>query len=186
MVSEDMWDYLNTKRWDARLLPIAGYLATKLEGKFVLDLDCGYGRLLQYIYPPIFGEYIGNDIVKEFVDGLTLRYPYCRFYNKGDDWVARKFVGRVDVLLVLGYGPAFSGAESTTIDGSIKKLLSADKKPEIVIIEHSPHPKIDGSLAFLLDWILFHGYKKEFEFTVDVGADDWKGIRHILILEVER
>jgi len=183
MVSEDMWDYLNTKQWDARLLPIAGYLATKIDGKVILDLNCGTARLYRYLVP-VFDEYLGTDISEEYIAEAKDNYAFGNFHVCADDDIADRICS-VEILLVLGYAAGFSDAESETLDDSVRKIVQGCN-PEIVVFESGLARRIVQKLDSLVCWTLGQGYGKAFRIGIDVGAEpeEWR-MRQVIILERE-
>lgn len=126
------WEYLLTKELDARAMVIAGYLANKITGKVILDLNCGHAPLLRYL-PKTYARYYGNDT-------LAKRLPTCDgalFLPMTDEEMVTSDIGRVDVLVVMGMGGyeiTKEKLESPTLTRSILALIEKHK-PEIVILE---------------------------------------------------
>lgn len=184
-----MWDYLNTKKFDGRLMLIAGYLANKIQGQVILDLDCGHARLLRYI-PHTFREYIGNDIDKDAIDALANSYPSCIFLEQPDDVMVgliEQVVGYVNILLCLGYGAKLNEHESQTLDESIKALVR-QYHPEIVILGCALNVAVHGSAVLLGDWVETQGYNAAnyvvySKDTLDNDTATVMNKRHIIILE---
>ena len=186
-----MWDYLNTKEFDGRLMLIAGYLANKIQGKVILDLDCGHARLLKYI-PHSFREYIGNDIDRDTIDILANRYPEYAFLEQPDDVMAdlvEQIVGQIDILLCLGYGAKLNKHESQTLDESIKALVR-QYHPEVVILGCTLIISVHENAVLLGNWIETQGHdatnylvcsKDVLENDTAIAMNE----RHIIILERE-
>ena len=175
---------MNTKAFDARLLPIAGYLASRLEGMVIVDLNCGHARLADYL--PIGNYYyIGNDTDEDAIRDCLLHYPNLNyeFVIMSDTEMVCGGRGQIDILICAGYAAGFSEAESDTLDDSIKKLISR-YTPGIVIFEGSTLPLINNRLLSLRDWAISQGYSQEFNFKVDVmeEPDVWQ-LRNVIILE---
>lgn len=126
------WSYLLTDELDFRVLPIAGYLARRVDNKIIVDLDCGHAPLLKYI-PHTFEAYYGNDILYD-------RFPHVagtQFYAMKDEEFVKTEFPRVDVLIVLGHGGfeiSKEQLESATLTQSIKTMVEK-YSPEIIVIE---------------------------------------------------
>ena len=99
--------------WDSVETQILGFkVATDLpwidwkEVKSVLDVGCGYGRLLEFLADNLFyeGDYYGIDIMPDFILEAILNYgsKYKSRFSTGDflerDWNNEKF----DVVISLG------------------------------------------------------------------------------------
>ena len=135
-----MWDQFNNPELQGRLQLIAGYLANKLHGKCILDLNCGTAPLLDWLPtdPVDWGWYHGNDTNQEFVERCREKgLRYTSFYAIPDDkmivvpsWATLD----LDILLCLGYAAHLNEHESSTLDRSLVKIVK-ECRPEIVIIE---------------------------------------------------
>ncbi len=147
-----MWNYLNTKEFDGRLMLIAGYLANKIQGKVILDLNCGHAHLLSYI-PCTFQKYIANDIDRDVINALANRWGYT-FLEQPDDAMPSLIAG-VDILLSLGYAAKLNEHESQTLDETIKALVQKHR-PEIVVLECAQ--RICANALELCRWIQKQDY----------------------------
>lgn len=144
------WEQFNLPELDGRLQLIAGYLASKVKGAWILDLNCGGAPLLRYL-PGTYKIYIGNDtnldalfpVKKLYVDG-----PKYQWLNCADDELPR--LRKVDILLSLGYGARLNEHESATLDDSIIDLVGI-YKPSIVIIDAWSRLPVRCGLEGLLD-----------------------------------
>jgi len=126
------WEYLLTDEHDARAMLIAGYLAEKIAGKTIIDLDCGHAPLLKYL-PKTYKRYYGNDTL---VERLPM-YPNGIFSSLSDADYVRGSFESVDVLVVMGMGGyelTHEKLESSTLTTSILSLV-LEYKPEILILE---------------------------------------------------
>ncbi len=120
-----MWDYVD--EIDARFTPAVDYLSDKIEGKVLIDLNCGEARLLQYL-PHSFKRYYGNDLRAVFPS-----YPKCQFDCIPDTQVNPK---QLDVLMCWGMGGyelTKEPVESPTISHTILRL--GDRHPSVIILE---------------------------------------------------
>jgi hypothetical protein len=140
------WEYLLTNQHDARAMLIAGYLAEKIAGKTIVDLDCGHAPLLKYL-PKTFKRYYGNDTLKERLP----TYPGALFLPITDEEFVNGDFESVDVLVVMGMGGyelTKEKLESSTLTASILSM-TLKYKPEIVIIEciKEFEPVIDKYIA---------------------------------------
>lgn len=126
------WEYLLTDEHDARAMLIAGYLANKIVGKTIVDLDCGHAPLLKYL-PQTYKRYYGNDVLAERLP----KYPGALFLPIPDAEFVQNDFESVDVLVVMGMGGyelTKEKLESSTLTASI--IHMAQKyKPDILIIE---------------------------------------------------
>ena len=124
------WEYLNEK-CDERLVIIADYLKGKTKDKFIVDLDCLEGRILNYLDHD-YMSYKGNDVlVDRFVGG----YKATIKQQKSKEFV--KTLNRCDILLVLGftdYADNTNPVEDQDLVNSVKYMLG-EKEPKIVVIE---------------------------------------------------
>jgi len=184
-----MWEYLNTAKYDARLLPIAGYLVNQIQGKALLDLNCGYARLADYLPQSADYFYIGNDIDENAHRDFCERYTMSKkhfFWVKPDDWVSRADWPSIDILVCTGYATGFGEFESNTLDDSVKKLINR-YGIDIIILEGATMPLINSRMLSLCDWIISKGYSEEFNFKIDVmeKPDVWQ-LRNVVILKRNR
>lgn len=133
------WDYLQDKRLDARIMTIAGYLANKIRGKNILDLNCGTGKLITYL-PPIYKAYYANDINEKYVEVARKRNPKAEVLVARDDEMPKIFQKeKIDILIIYGYASDVgwdSGKESLTIQDTVLGFVETHK-PKYVIIEGS-------------------------------------------------
>jgi len=136
------WEYLQLEQLDCRFLASAGYLADKIEGKNILDLNCGTARLLLYL-PKNFNNYFCNDInYQPITQGLKIQYfketdvQMCETVKSED----------IDVLCIFGHGGGDklpSCHESPTLSASTIRIIK-EHQPQIVVLEacfHYVHDK---------------------------------------------
>jgi len=69
--------YKSQEQHELKLKSFARYIAQLPADQNVLDIGCGYGELLRFAKP--LGEYVGIDLVWEFVTEARRRYPGERF-----------------------------------------------------------------------------------------------------------
>ncbi len=127
------WEYLLTNKLDARVLLVAGYLADKIEGKVIVDLDCMHAPILKYL-PRTYKVFHGNDILSLFPEPPEL-YK-AKFYTMKDEEFTELEL-HTDILIVFGMGgyeQSKEELESKTLNQSILKIVDRDM-PEIVVIE---------------------------------------------------
>jgi len=126
------WEYLETEKYKARLLPIVEFLKGKTKDKTIIDIDCGTAPLLAELEPD-WKTYFGNDIDNYFITKARGRnIPKTLFLTETDD----KIILNHDILICLGYGAGQDTKqplESSTLFDSIVRLSKF--KPEIIIIE---------------------------------------------------
>jgi len=152
------WLHLQTDSLDARYLIAAGYLANKVSGKYIIDLNCGTARLLKYI-PHTFALYYGNDILID----IFPNYKNVLFEKIIDQEVVNKYNKKLDILLVFGYASghlAKNKWESETLDQSTRDLIKKFE-PEIIILDSSYDYEIRfATLKNLIGYIqAIDGYK---------------------------
>jgi len=126
------WEYLLTDTFDHRAMLIAGYLASKIEGMYIVDIDCGHAPLLKYL-PETYMSYKGNDILSERLPQNTEK---AQFFPLSDDLFVKQ-VRSCDILVAMGIGGyelTNEGIESQTITQSILTLVETHQ-PEIVVLE---------------------------------------------------
>jgi len=148
------WDYLRDAELDGRLLVVAGYLASRIGGKRILDVNCGYAPLLKFL-PPSFERYIGNDTDTEAVAYLRETYPEGSWFECPDDELPD--LEQVDVLLCLGYAAGLNPQESATLDQTIMQLVY-EHYPEIIVLEIWTRCPVLDSFNDLVDWVVEQGY----------------------------
>jgi len=127
------WEYLDTPELDGRLLLAAGYLARRLFGKSVVDLNCMKARLLNYL-PVQYAAYYCNDI-NYFPKNML---PWVDFQKKTDGEMVEYLKDKkVDILCVFGHGGGDrlpNKHESPTLTASAIQIIK-DHHPEIVVLE---------------------------------------------------
>ena len=178
------WEYLDNTRLDGRLLVVAGYLSNRIEGKNIVDLNCGTGRLINYL-PRIYTNYYCNDInlvpscIQEPID----------FHPISDTEMVTFLADKmVDVVCVLGHG---GGHELPNVHESISlsnsaMLIIEKHKPEIVILEANfTYVWKHHVLKSVLDWAIEAcGYKIKQDIVVKPAeTNDTLAERNIIILE---
>ena len=124
------WEQFDFAQLDGRLMLIAGYLANKIEGKRILDLNCGKAPLLRFL-PQTWAQYIGTDTDEAQIEFCRQRYPGI-FYVASDDCLPT--ISGVDILLVLGYAALLNRQESQTLHLSIVNIAT-QYRPESVVID---------------------------------------------------
>lgn len=148
------WDYLREAELDGRLLVVAGYLTSRIEGKRILDVNCGYAPLLRFL-PRVFDQYVGNDTDLEAIAFLKEAYPTERWLGCRDSELPK--LKGVDVLVCLGYGARLNQYESATLDQTVMALVY-QHYPGIVVLEvWTRYPLLD-EFNELVDWIVEQGY----------------------------
>jgi hypothetical protein len=126
-------EYLDTPELDPRLLVIAGYLAKRISGKCIADINCGSSRILKYL-PETYLKYNGND-----TNTIGRKIGEKTYISRETD---QEFVQNiknspVDILLLLGHGAGHLGTsvlESQTLTASVIQIIK-DHKPEIIVLE---------------------------------------------------
>lgn len=120
----------------------------------ILDLNCGYARLADYLPQPADYFYVGNDIDENAHADFCRRYAGSKrhfFWIKPDDWMPNANWYNIDVLVCTGYAAGLNEFESHTLDDSIKELIS--RYPiGIVILESAVMPLISNRMLTLRDW----------------------------------
>ena len=131
------WEQFKQKQLDGRLQLVAGYLANKIEGMNIFDLNCGTAPLLDWL-PPVWNEYWGNDTCQEFVyEAINRGSPKC-FFGVVDDeslpgWL-NEYNYNIDCLIVMGYAARLNPMESQTIEETIYRLVD-EHQPEIIVLD---------------------------------------------------
>lgn len=124
---------MNNKLFDARYLITAGYLANKISGKILLDINCGMARLNLYL-PQTYKLYFANDINYE------PKYPNPKFYFlKQNDQQIIETVSKIkiDILCLFGHGGGDklnNAHESKTLTQSAIEIIK-QHNPEYIILE---------------------------------------------------
>jgi len=150
------WDYLREPELDGRLLIAAGYLASRIGGKTILDLNCGYAPLFKFL-PRSFGEYIGNDTDPEALAFLRKAHPEGRWLECRDDDLP--FIAQLDVLLCLGYAAQLNEYESATLDQTVMELVYR-YNPQVVVLEIWTRCPVLEAFNALVDWVVEQGYNE--------------------------
>ena len=132
------WEQFKQKQLDGRLQIVAGYLANKIEGMNLFDLNCGTAPLLDWL-PPVWNWYAGNDTCKEFImEAIDREKPRCSFDIIDDEslpsWLNEEFKYNIDCLIVMGYAARLNPMESQTIEETIYRLVD-EHQPEIVVLD---------------------------------------------------
>lgn len=169
------WEYLNDK-CDERLKIIAKYLKGKTKDKFIIDLDCLEGRILNYLDHD-YMSYKGNDlIIDRFVGGYkaTIKQQSSKNFVKTID--------KCDILLVLGMtdiADDVSPLEDWDLHDSVKKVIE-DHKPKIVVIE--TWYDYSGANRRMAEHCINRGYKLKIEQEIDPHTERMLH-RYLSILE---
>lgn len=134
------WEYLQTEELDPRLMVIAGYLAKKIAGKTILDINCGSCRLGLYL-PEDWKGYYANDCSYDFISLAKNNNPKAVHLKEKDEAIPILLQKKkIDIVIIYGYGADDknyqSGEESATIYQTLSKVVK-QHQPEIVIIEGS-------------------------------------------------
>lgn len=161
------WEQFEKKELDGRLQLIAGYLANKTMGKFIVDLNCGTAPLLgwlprDYLGRPLWGWYYGNDTHHPFVlQAREKETLHTTFEHKRDSEVLASLPGNCidpDILLCLGYATRLNEHESQVADTVILEIVHK-YRPSIVIYEYwTGLDWVKNGLHFLLDVLKGHDY----------------------------
>jgi len=135
---------------------IAGYLARRIEGKVILDLNCGRTPLFPFL-PRTFDVYVGNTADPEAARFLKQVYP-------GGTWVQCLDVRipdmvRVDVLLCLGWEVGREGRREATVDETVMGLVF-QYYPEMVILESEAETPKREEFDALVEWVVEQGYSE--------------------------
>jgi SAM-dependent methyltransferase len=175
------WEYLSTKPLDARFLFVAGYLQHRhlIEGKRLVDLNCGTARLLRYI-PHTFARYLANDIHQqpESVNSNLEFFPVADF-----EMVDRLGDEDVDVLMLFGIADARLCGSSWESRTSVDSFLSLVQRhhPATLIIEGSlEYDRNFGAIGEILSQL--DPYQVDHDVTVGTTGHGGHGTRRILAL----
>lgn len=171
------WEYLNTPEWDGRFLYAAGYLSTRIEGKHLVDLNCGTARLLKYI-PQTWATYVGNDIHQCPSEKMSM------FMHLPDSVVSQR-IDRCDVLMCFGVANGNHASpewESCTVSDSIRYIVEAHK-PSIIVLETPVRYDMEcGVLTELLSRMTLQ-YDLAHQADIVCDASHAYGTRRVAILE---
>jgi len=151
-----VWDYLREPELDGRLLVAAGYLASRIEGKTILDLNCGYAPLLKFL-PRTFRAYVGNEVDPEAMAFVRETYPGGRWLDCRDDELPE--LEAVDVLVCLGYAAGLNEYESPTLHETVMELVYK-YYPGIVVLEVWTRCPVLDAFDDLVDWVVEQGYEE--------------------------
>jgi len=125
-----VWDYLTDKKNEGRWKIIADLIRDKVNGKVIVDLDCGVARVVKHLDG--FKLYYGNDIDIGYIEQCKdYNIENTKFETIADDKVN---LDEIDVLMVLGYGCGRNRHESKTLLKSFERLVKKNK-PEYVVFE---------------------------------------------------
>ena len=127
------WEYLDTPELDGRFLIASGYLSNRIKGKFIVDLNCGTARLLNYLPKDYAGYYCNDKVTYNSRLGLTVNFQQITDLEMVKYLESRK----VNILCVFGHGGGDklpNGHESKTLSQSANYLIGKHR-PEIVILE---------------------------------------------------
>lgn len=170
------WEYLDD-RCDERLKIIAGYLKGKTKGKFIVDLDCLEGRILNYLEHD-YMSYKGNDLITDrFVGGYkaTIKKQTSKEFVKN--------IPKCDILFVLGMTDVIddvSPQEDWDLNDSVKKVI-VEHHPKIVVIE-TWYDYRDANKR-MSQWCVDCGYKIKLEQEIPEVNENRMLHRYLTILE---
>jgi trans-aconitate methyltransferase len=88
--------YNSQPQHERKLRAFADLLTGLPAGESLLDVGCGYGELLRFFEPQ--GQYLGIDLVREFVLEARRRYPTRRFATAN----LMTLAGQSDWILLVG------------------------------------------------------------------------------------
>jgi len=183
----DNWtfDYLNQVKLDERFMEIGRQI--DFTGKYIVDLNCGYARLIHYI-PHDYEFYLGNDIIEYIVDNLNKsNYPNARFLLLSDERMA-DFIEKLDILIVCGITdkkfieqrPEHE-TNSATLADSVFDIVRKHE-PETVVLEAWGRMEADHRLLTKMAGKL-KGYKLKYSRTIEGKSPQNRELR---IFEHER
>lgn len=185
------WEQFELPELDGRLQLIAGYLANKLRGKDIVDLNCGTAPLLDWLhsYNIEWGWYYGNDTNEDSILRCLEKDVWSTtFETVPDDGVIdrlRKNCIDPDILICLGYAARHHSLESATLDKSIVRIATEYKPPIIVLdawlsIIYAKRCKF----SCLLENLTELGYKIAYNWEISaVDATSSYSRRRVVILE---
>lgn len=135
------YDYMReADQFDGRIMLAAGFLASRVPGKIILDLNCGYAPILRYL-PKTFASYLGNDLDLEAMAFCRANYERAQVqFVHWDDTAMRDRTA--EILLAFGYAcnpdvphrPPHASRDSATLDDTIRRIVSRCQ-PEIVVLD---------------------------------------------------
>lgn len=170
------WEYLDN-RCDDRLKIVADYLKGKTKGKYIVDLDCLEGRILNYLEHD-YMCYKGNDLIEDrFVGG------YKAIFKKQSSKDFVKTLSRCDILLVFGMtdvGDNVSPLEDQDLNNSIKHVIG-ELEPKIVVIE-TWYDYADANRR-MVEYCLNLGYKLKLQQEIPEVNENRMLHRYLSILE---
>lgn len=170
------WEYLDNRN-DGRLRIIAEYLKGKTKGKFIVDLDCLEGRMLNYLDHD-YMSYKGNDLI---VDRWVGGYKATIKQQTSKDFV--RTLKQCDILLVLGYtdaGDNISPLEDHDLTNSVKYVVG-ELEPKVVVIE-TWYDYNDANRR-LSEWCINLGYKISRQVEIPEINENRMLHRYLTILE---
>ena len=136
------WEQMDLPEMSGRLMLVAGYLARRIYGWHIVDLNCGTAPLLGFLpmgNDPEWGWYYGNDTNKDFIDKCRMKgYSRTTFEQVPDTDVLGRLKEHnidTDVLVCLGYGARYHPLESAVVDDVIVEIA----------VEHSPRNIVLGA-----------------------------------------
>jgi len=157
----------------------------EIKGKTILDIGCGFGDFLKYL--PENTQYIGLDIVSEFIEEARTRYANCetaRFYHS--DFLDDDFKESADIAIASGsfnyrldhtnsyeyIERAMNKAFLLTREAIAFNFLSSKVDYELEHAFHCSPEKILTMAYNLSRNILLRNDYMPFEFTIVVFKDD--------------
>ena len=170
------WEQFGMSELDGRLQLIAGYLANRLDGKYIVDLNCGTAPLLAWLPKPnLWSGYYGNDTSEEFIyQARRMGVQNTTFECIPDSAVPKRLAEDnipVDILLCLGYAARLNEYESQTLDESLEDIVRMFGSGVVILeywseIYHNKGSRVPELLEFLRD----QGY--EAIYTWELSAAD--------------
>lgn len=139
-----------------QLLLAAGFLAQRVEGRVILDLNCGRTLLFSFL-PRTFHKYVGNTSDSEVYRFLKRAYPQGTWLKCVDSRIPD--LVQLDVLLCLGWEGGREVGGLVTLDETVMELVYRHC-PEVVVLETwSRTPKLEA-FNRLVDWVVDQGYRE--------------------------
>ncbi len=161
---KDHWPYLQNKELDIRFKKAVSMIGS-VEGKVILDMNCGRARMLQYL-PEDFKLYIGNDINDDFLEiarKWKTKSPATFVHCRDDEIMG--YLSKVDIFMHFGINTGVNkGVESETEFETFKKVVEKFL-PETVVCEGwNYYEKNYKIISQRFDFLKLFNYKEIGEF----------------------